>query len=430
MKILIYLLFLSSSVFAKYGSLSFRHNDPASVIDNQTINLWWINASLEYESNKFIFDSEFQYEEGGLFVFSIKELYYKNSYTNIDIKAGRFNLDYSYIDKKWGLGKINNRVNFDFFHPGQEGLIGLGLSFKKFRNITIDGFISYVNAPELNPPLNIDNDQGTITSKSSWADAPDSEATSAGVVFPLTYNVNTPSISDLALNPSVGLNIKFSDLIASDLSMNIFGIYKPENQLSNEANVELVITPTNNGKVTIDPSLTQHFVFGANLSKVIQDKYFFNLGVISNKINEKAIVDSDIIDDNIGLGIDINRSNETYAEISSSARFESIFIDLGFLKRLSSFKQESSLDTLPRWDSTMHFHLEYQFLTKFLLSGDLKYDLSNKDRLYQASVNYTYSPYLSAKLGFQIIGSPPNGDGYWARYRENDSVFADVKLTY
>ncbi len=430
MKILILLSFLSSSIYAKYGSISFRHNDPLGIIENQTVNSWWINSHLEYSTDKFVFSSQFQFEEGGLFMYSLQELYYENSFNHFDLKAGIYNLDYSYIDKKWGLGKVNKRVNFDFFNPDQEGLVGIGLTFSKFKNITINGFFSYLNVPELNPPLNIDNDKGTITSRSSWADAPDAVATSGSLTFPLEYKVNNPSIGDLVFKPSVGLNVKVDNLIAKDLSFNVFAIYKPENQVSNEANVELAITPITSGKVTIDPSLVHHFVFGANISKKICNKYFANLGFLSNKISEKTKIDSDIIDENIGLGIDINRADETYIEASGGYNFDSLKLNLGFLKRLSSFTKESTLDTIPRWDSVAHLNFEYALFMKFLVGGDLKYDFSTKDRVYQSSVGYKYSPYLSAKLGFQIIGSPQNGEGFWARYRENDSIFADVKLTF
>ncbi len=430
MKILLTLSFLSSSAFASFGSISFRHNDPISVIDNQTINLWWVHSNLKYSTEKFLFNSQLQFEEGGLTMFSVQELYYKNSFTHLDLKAGRFNLNYSTLDKNWGLGKINNRVNFDFFNPDQEGLVGIGLSFKKFKNITIDGFFSYLNVPELNPPLNIDNDKGTISSKSSWADAPDSVATSGSLTFPLNYKVNTPSISDLVFKPSLGLNFKVHNFIISDLIVNFFAIYKPENQLSNEANVELEITPITSGKVTIDPSLSQHFVFGGSISKKFSDRYHLNLGLLSNKLDKKSAIDSDVINDNIGLGIDINRADETYMEISSQYETEILSVDLGFLKRLSSFSKESTLDTIPRWDSVVHLGVEYSFLPKFLFQLDVKFDFGSKDRVYQSSIGYSYSQYLSAKLGFQIIGSPQSGDGFWARYRENDSVFADVKITF
>ncbi|NBW04146.1 MAG: hypothetical protein EBR87_10660, partial [Cytophagia bacterium] len=55
--------------------------------------------------------------------------------TGDQLKFGRQILPWSTVDQTWGLGKLNNRKNFDYFDPGQEGLLGIN-----YENKSSNGF--------------------------------------------------------------------------------------------------------------------------------------------------------------------------------------------------------------------------------------------------------------------------------------------------
>ena len=61
-----------------------------------------------------------------LTMYSLQEAYIGGNLTSKDhLRVGRQILNWSQIDHTWGFGKLNNRRNFDYFTPGQEGLICL-----------------------------------------------------------------------------------------------------------------------------------------------------------------------------------------------------------------------------------------------------------------------------------------------------------------
>ncbi len=88
--------------------------------------------------------------------YSLKEAVLEFRYSTSRFALGRTNLEWSHADMDWGLGKINNRVNFDYFEPGQEGLIGFFYD-KKFSNgFEIGLFGSFIYIPELSQGMIVD----------------------------------------------------------------------------------------------------------------------------------------------------------------------------------------------------------------------------------------------------------------------------------
>ncbi|MGK0368041.1 MAG: hypothetical protein ACI9QD_001181, partial [Thermoproteota archaeon] len=110
-----------------------------------------------------------QYNDLQALSFSVKNAFYRYQYLGGTLTLGREVLKWSEADKYWGFGFLNNRENFDFFEPDQEGLVGS--SFKKSFNfgagkVTAHAFATFLYIPELNPGLKQDNAAGTITATS------------------------------------------------------------------------------------------------------------------------------------------------------------------------------------------------------------------------------------------------------------------------
>ncbi len=429
--ILIFLYSLTFSWEHDFG-LSFRHNDPVSVIDVRTVNAWWargdFKTSKDFNDWSFRFNTSVQYEDNGLFLFSLKELSISKKINKLDLSFGRFPLEWSSTDASWGLGKINNRENFDFFHPGQEGLAGLNARYNLSSNLSLDIFGSFFYIPELNPPLNINKSERTIDSNSPWADAPDrtAEVGSSGTVFDLLYDVNVPEIMDIIFKPTYGLSLNFNN---DFISTNFFYIRKPENKLTNKAEVSIPSSSTTTAVVSIDPLEFKHHVFGGEFNYHLHDHFNPYIGYISSLADDKPSDDFEIVSKNIGVGITVERNDESYLSVGSRGEIKSFKYHLGYLSRVSDFSKTNILTGLPRWDQVLNFSISGNFTEKISFAGDVKYDFGSKDRVYYFGASYLIKPYLSTSLGAQIIGSPQNGDGYWANYRQNDSVFAEVKLS-
>ena len=60
---------------------------------------------------------------------------------------------------------------------------------------------------------------------------------------------------------------------------------------------------------------------------------------------------------------------------------------------------------------------------------DIKYDIITFDRLYQASISRAFGSFYTT-LGFEIIGTPQSGKGFWVPFRENDSYFAQLNMNF
>ncbi len=429
----LFLFIFTFSLFAweQNGSIAFRHNDPLGVIDDQTVNAWWARGeyALKHETSKFLFSFEtnLQYEDNNLFLFSLKKLSAKHLSEKLDIEYGKFPLNWSSLDSDLGIGKINNRENFDFFHPRVEGLAGINLTYKLNPHFSFDVFGSFLYIPELNPPLNIDKKNRSIDSKSPWASAPDSTATVGSATFDLLYDTEIPEIMDIILKVSYGLNLSYK---INNFSANAFYVRKPENKLTNKASVELPAAGSGlKAVVSIAPLEFQHSVFGGELGYKFKENFKAFTRFISSKVDYKPADDFDIASNNVGVGITVEKNDESYLDFGIHSEFSKIKGTLGYLIRVSDFQKTTILTGIPRWENTLHFDLDYQFHDKFSVHANLKYDFSNKDRVYYMGIDWKAKSYLTTSLGAQIIGSPSNGDGFWANYRQNDSIFAEVKLS-
>jgi hypothetical protein len=107
---------------------------------------------------------------------------------------GRKILPWSGVDSLWGLGKFNNRKNFDYFDPGQEGLVGIEYENRSSNGFFWKAFGSPVYVPEMNPSLDINKSKKTITSRNPWANPPaaSTQISDGGPFVPVNYIVEYP----------------------------------------------------------------------------------------------------------------------------------------------------------------------------------------------------------------------------------------------
>ena len=226
------------------------------------------NNAYEYE-RKFNFSA--LVNDQSLTMWSLQEAYVGKqgvfrSYNHVEktgdqLKFGRQILPWSTIDSTWGFGKLNNRKNFDGFEPGQEGLIGLGYENKSSSGFYWKAFGSGLYAPEMNPGLDINKDDETITTRNAWANPPASTTDIDGNETPIRYIVDYPQINEVIYRYTVGANIGWEN---KHWVADGFLVRKPENQLSTQVEVALADDAAS-VKAFVKPQFYYHDVFGGNV---------------------------------------------------------------------------------------------------------------------------------------------------------------------
>lgn len=405
----------------------------AGQIEEVDGNKWWIDADYSYYYRKPFVDREAKieiesrYNDANFTQLSLKEISMTHLWNNAEVSYGRILVDWVEIDKVWGLGKVNNRVNFDFFRPGQEGLMGVRYKHQLSRYFMVDFYGSPLFVPELNPPLNIDKDKGRISSKSPWAQVPDETAEIGNDPVVLFYEVQTPKTDDILLNESYGMNFRFSP--SENLHLTSFFLRKPENKLSNTATVEY-LGAEDRAVVTVNPKLFYHTLYGAQVTWEPNKTWILYASYYTSIPGDKPIDDSLIVNNEIGVGISIEKFQEKYFGTGFHFSGESINGGFSFLNRVSDFEKTSLLTQIPRWSQAINAVFEYVYSETIGLFLDLKYDTLTYDRLYSISLVYKPTYQWEFQVGADIIGTPDIGDGYWVVFRDNDSIFAQMKYLF
>jgi hypothetical protein len=358
-----------------------------------------------------------------LTMYSLQEAYVGFNPTAGDhFRVGRQILNWSAVDDIWGFGKLNNRRNFNFLEPGQEGLVGLLYESRSKSGLRLRGFVSGLYLPEGNPPLDIDNKNGTITSRHPYANPPASRADVRGAMMDVKYNVATPKISDVIFRYTVGANAGWE---SKHWVVDNFIIRKPENSLTPNVQVNVSFA---DGIVNaaIDPRIYYHDVFGSTIKYRNRDVevHFSGIGI---RPNEYPVVDSQIIyteikskkrrEDYVGGGI--SRSNDLYTAA------------INYVARLSPFDRlKDDLSPDPRWNQAVNILLSRNFAQKYALSADLKYDMLTTDRLVMLKAQYKMGRDFLMNVGVNMIGTPTNGRSFWSPYTNNDAVYGGVRYVF
>ena len=381
-----------------------RKFEISSLVNDQSLTMWSLQEA--YIGDKGIFRGY-------------------NSATKMgdQLKVGRQVLPWSTVDQTWGLGKLNNRRNFDGFEPGQEGLIGVRYENRSSSGFFWNGFASGVYAPEMNPSLDIDKKNNTITSRNPWATAPASSTNIDGNETPIQYIVDYPQVSEVIYRYTVGGQIGWEN---KHWVVDGYVIRKPENQISTNVEVALA-NDAASVKAFVQPQFFYHDVYGGNLKYRNADveMYVSGMAIRPNTYpdgNEQATTYTEIKTEKIRedyVGGGISRINDKFG------------MGFNYVARLSPFDRER--DTLvqdPRWNQALNVFLMRNFFKHYRVSADVKYDMLTTDRLLMLRAGYKVTKELLLNFGVNMIGTPSNGRSYWSPYTNNDAVYAGLRYIF
>ena len=424
-----------------FGSIGLQNNQLVEEVGNVVGNKYFGDINIGYNSDAsymgekgLVGESEFKarINDTGNLMFSAPNLYIGKNLSNSSFAIGRKVVNWSQADANWGLGRLNNRINFELIDPGQEGLTGVHYDLKIGKYISFGFFGSVLNVPELNPSLDINESKGTVSCSNPWCKAPAESAPIEGAEVPIFYNVNMPEISDVALKNSYGLNFMLnSDYDGKQdvaLKGNVFYVRKPENTLSITAEVKYEIEEQ---RVFVDvtPEVYYHDVSGGNVQLDLKNSNIkINGGFIS-------IVPEDSPDGTQRLfdytGLRPNKIREDY--VNGSISYSSKFFNLttGYIARVSEFDRENDiLVEYPRWNQAVQLNVESKLTDRIGFYLDYKYDMLTEDRITMFQSNYRFDNGVVAGLGFNIIGTNTSQDSYWSDFENNDSVYSSLKYIF
>lgn len=435
-KLITSLILIASSGYAASdyieGHLGALSNQASSQVGNIPGNRYNADFEIDYQSNlnsspgqgiERKFQMAAMVNDQNLAMYSVQEAYIGTNLSSKDnLRFGRQILSWSQIDSTWGFGKLNNRRNFDYLTPGQEGLIGLLYQRKSSNGMRYRAFVSGLYAPEINPSLDVNKKDRSITSRHPWANTPASRADVEGIMMDVKYDVDYPELSEIIYRYTVGANIGHE---SKHWVVDNFIMRKPENNLTPdvEVNVDFVDQVVN---ASIAPRFYYHDIAGSTVKYRNRDleMYVSAIGIrpnefpdIDEKIRYTEIKNRKRREDYMGGGI--SKSNDLYT------------VAFNYVARLSPFDREKDeLSQDPRWNQAVNFSASRNFGRHFSLLGDVKFDMLTTDRLLMVRGDYKVSKELAMNLGVNMIGTPTDGKSFWSSYTNNDSIYGGLRYVF
>jgi len=379
------------------------------------------------------FDFAALVNDESLTMFSVQEAYVAKkgifrSYnytlkTGDEFKIGRQILPWSSIDHTWGFGKLNNRKYFNGFDPGHEGLVGAYYKNKSSSGFFWGVFASALYVPELNPGMDINKGDQTITSRNPWANAPAPTTEIDGNETPIKYIVDYPEISDVVNRYTIGFNAGWE---SKHWVMDAFIIRKPENKFSTQVEIALP-EDSNSVKAFITPEFYYHDVFGANLKYRNHDVEMYLSGIAAFP---ESYPDGDQQATRF-TEIKTAKKREAYGGGGIAKSNDKYGFGLNYVARLSAYDRElDSLAEDPRWNQAVNVFGVLNLFKKYSILADVKYDMLTTDRLVMLKGSYSLSKEFLMSLGVNMIGTPGDGKSYWSPFTNNDAVYAALRYVY
>lgn len=422
---LVYFILLITSVsgFAaeriKKASLNHQNNYPGGNIGNKKGNHYSTQFDGEYRKNQDHLNTasilSLRLTDASEFQVSVVEAYADYKYNYLDLKLGRFIVPWAPIDEKWGMGYLNNRKNFTFYDPGQEGLIGAKIKLKNKIGFKFETFGSFMYIPELNPSSSVAN--GEVKSKNIWSQLPPKYADINGTLTPIYYYLEEPNLKDIIMRGSFGQMLGYEK---EYFEVNAFYFLKPENSIRPGGDARL----TTDGKIiaNIKAKLYYEEIYGGNLYlKPKNTNIYFSAFRVDPKnmpANDPLYVQYVKIEtklesrDYVGAGIDYSLDNFVFggnwiAMVSTPA------------------KSNDLIGNKSRFREAVDFFFTWKITDKLKNTFDIKKDFIKNDTIIMEDLNYAIGKGFNIGGGFNLIDSP-NNSSYWAKFRDNDQVYASL----
>ncbi len=403
----------------KKASLHHQNNYPGGDVGNKKGNHFSTQFDGEYSKNQEHLHTasklSLRHTDAGEFQVSVMEAYAKYKYPYLDVQLGRFVVPWAPLDEKWGMGYLNNRKNFTFYDPGQEGLIGAKLKLKNKIGLKFETFGSFLYIPELNPSSTVEN--GEVKSKNIWTQAPPKYADINGTLTPISYYLDKPDLADIIMRGSFGQMV---GLEKEFFEANFFYFLKPENSIRPAGDARL----TTDGKIiaNIKAKLYYEEVYGGSLTlKPKNTNVYFSVLRVDPKnmpANDPLYVQYVKIEtklearDYVGAGIDYELDN--------------LKVGANWIALVSQPEKSNDLiGNKSRFREAIDLFLTWKITDRLKNTFDIKKDFIKNDTIIMEDLSYAIGKGFEVGGGVNLIDSP-NNSSYWAKFRDNDQIYASL----
>lgn len=422
------------------GSLSMQANQLIDDVGLTAGNQYYGDVELNYESvdsdMEKVLKTSARSNSRGQLMYSLSEGYIHYKFENSDLKLGRAVLPWSEADKNWGLGKLNNRINFDYYEPGEEGLAGVSYLHRFNNGISVNAFLSPIYVPEMNPGQTIDKKNGKILCENPWCrKISDSAPISDTKNTPIFYTVDYPEISDVIFRYTTGVNVAFENKSKS-FEVSAYVVRKPENQISVSAEISYDVDQ-DIIFADVTPQFYYHEVFGGDIK--LKPGYIFSdegsalegLTLYGTALSVRPEHYPDGKQQYIEYtGIKPEKKKEDYLGAGAIYEFGKHALKIGYIARTSSFDIENEiLAEAPRWNQAFNIGFLTELSQKIGLNFDYKTDMLTEDRIVMFKASYKLSPSLIGAVGINTIGVK-DPKSFWADFENNDQAYASLKYVF
>lgn len=139
---------------------------------------------------------------------NIIEVYSQASSSRTRYSLGRKLELWSTADREWKQGLFQSRYLEDKLHPVEAGLVGVFVT-SKINSLSFTAAFLPVHIPDFGPHSELKNNH--FSSKNPWFHAPTDQILIGDTSTEVRYEIVQPDISDIILNPGVATKVEFEN---------------------------------------------------------------------------------------------------------------------------------------------------------------------------------------------------------------------------
>ena len=414
----------SNTESENYGYLggNFRYEDESGNFD------WVADAIVEVSAN-----------EAEEFYVGAPELFVRltDDDSEVQVTVGRQRRTWSEFDQRLALGIWQPQLRWDYLDPIQQGLTGA------FFDLDVDAlhmtlFASPIFLPDQGPQFRLN--EGRFESPNRWFWQPQTRIRFANETSNLYYNLETPRVEEIVMNPSLGAMMQVDP--EGPLFIRLAYAYKPMNQFFLGIECSGCVDPvTTDSTATVHPLVVNHHVLTMESSWIRESDRFLISWTMDRPVDPNIPADW-------WAGSELKPVSIPGVSYENNFLLFNKHMTLGadYFREISDGRSKGEDDLMRRVESSGD---RYSFQDLLSLTGRVELYSGLKRKLH-VTMKYAYSfeergSWLNSRLsytkdqvetflGFDVLGSetdPLSSDaGLFSRYRTNDRVYTGVGYVF
>ncbi len=429
--VILFLVSLSASIGA-FAELSLEAKVTSFLTETERPGLddWYYSLISTYKKNSELLGYRSYYHVGAELTLNDLEssqVFLPEAYVTNDKSDkwwfGRKAIESFKFEKVWSLSFVNPYYRKDYLAPVRQGLFGFHYKHNINKSFYLGASLLPIYLPDQGPKVNEDN--GDLYSSNRWFGGQISEIqVGGGVVSEIKYDLETPKIDELLLNPGAIFYAGFRP--STQWSLKSLLAYKPMNQLHLAADIILDSSVSGSFDVLSEVSISVPYHKLAVL-ELSYTKPKFNLWAdfiierperpkLEAKLFEANLEDRD----QLSLGVDVLLGEATTVGISY------LNAKLGKLEDEPTLVSGAVLDVEVNvnrhyYTEAMQLSLEHKFSDSFKVNAGYLYSFLEKGGLGSLNISKDINSKLQASIKLVVVGVDRESDeAFFTPVRDND----------